>query len=61
MIMGYILIGLIWSVWLEWYTTNNIDGILGRPWIWRERLFHSILWPLSLATFVYEFFKQLFK
>jgi len=39
----YIIIGVIWVAWLEYYTTNQLDGFLGRPWIWRERLFHSSL------------------
>ena len=39
----YIIIGVIWVAWLEYYTTNQLDGFLERHWIWRERLFHSSL------------------
>ena len=53
----YIIIGVIWAAWLEYYTTNQIDGFLGRPWVWRERLFHSLLWPIILGTFIWEFLK----
>ena len=42
---------------VEYYTTNQLDGFLGRPWIWRERLFHSLVWPISLGTFILEFLK----
>jgi hypothetical protein len=59
--MIYIGIGLLWTLWLEWYTTNEIDGFMGRPWVWRERLFHISLWPISIGTFVLEIINQLRK
>jgi len=57
--MGYILVGAIWCWWLEYYTTGMGMNVLGRKWVWRERFFHTLLWPFSLATFVYEFVKQI--
>ena len=57
--MGYLVIGLIWCFWLEWYTTNHVEGTMGKEWVWRERIFHTVLWPLSLSVFLYNFFKQL--
>jgi len=60
-IIIYIVVGCLWAMWLEYYTTNNITGIMGRSWVMRERLFHSILWPVSLPTFLYEFFRYLFE
>ena len=57
--MGYLVIGLIWSFWLEWYTTNKLPGLLGRGWVWRERVFHTLFWPFSLSVFIYNFFKGL--
>jgi|TARA_B100000902_G_C26876898_1_gene700609 hypothetical protein len=53
----YIIIGTIWCAWLEYYTTEHLGGFLGRPWIWRERFFHLLLWPISLGTFILEFIK----
>lgn len=55
----YMIIGLIWCGWLEYYTTEQLKGFLGRPWIWRERFFHTLLWPISLGTFILEFLKGL--
>lgn len=57
--MGYLIIGLIWCFWLEWYTTNHVEGTMGRKWLWRERIFHTVLWPFSLSIFLYNFFKEL--
>lgn len=56
----YIIIGVVWAAWLEYYTTQNIFGPMGKPWVWRERIFHFVLWPLSLGTFVIEFLKGFF-
>jgi hypothetical protein len=57
-IIIYILIGCLWAWWLEYYTTQN--EVLGRYWVMRERIFHSVLWPVSLLTFLYEFFRYFF-
>lgn len=54
----YILLGIIWSWWLEEYTTSNLDDVYGQPWVWRERLFHIFLWPWSLGTFIYAIIKE---
>ena len=53
--MGYILIGAIWCWWLEYYTT----GMGMNVWVWRERIFHILFWPISLSIFVYNFIKGL--
>ena len=55
----YILIGLIWCAWLEWYTTST-NALNGREWTNRERLFNIGLWPWSVAVFVITFIKHLF-
>ena len=57
----YLIIAVTWTAWLEWYTTKNLEGLLGREWTMRERVFHFLLWPFSLATFILEFIKQLLK
>jgi len=48
----YFIIGTIWAMWLEYYTTNNLEGDLGKQWAWRERVFHWFLWPVSMGTFI---------
>jgi len=55
----YLLIGVVWSWWLEDYTTSNLDGIYGQPWIWKERAFHILVWPWSFGKFLYEIIKQI--
>jgi len=57
--MGYLTVGLIWCWWLEYYTVNNVEGLMGKSWVWRERIFHTLLWPLSLSIFLVEFFKNI--
>lgn len=57
----YLGIGVCWTAWLEWYTTRNLEGMLGRDWVTRERVFHTLLWPYSLGIFAFEFIKQLLK
>ena len=57
--MGYILIGIIWCGWLEWYTTKNPAEGVPRHWIWRERVFHTLLWPVSLSIFIREIVRYL--
>ena len=46
---------------LEAWTTNNLEGRLGQPWTNNERVYHIVLWPLSLSIFVYNFLKEIFK
>lgn len=55
--MIYLLIGLVWSWWLEYYTGKHFEGKMGAPFTWRERLFHITLWFVSLSYFVYTFIK----
>jgi len=53
--MGYLTIGLLWCLWLEWFTTKEGMAV----WVWRERIFHTLLWPFSLSVFLINFFKNL--
>lgn len=55
----YILLGIIWTAWLEYYTTKNLEGEDARAWVLRERLFHTAVWPFSVGTFIYHFFKSM--
>ena len=45
-------------MWLEYYTTKNLEGAYGSPWVFLERVFHITLWPISLLTFVYALIKE---
>jgi len=51
-IVYYIMVGCIWAGWLEYFTTKNLEGEFGQPWSWLERLFHTILFPISLGSFI---------
>ena len=52
--IGYLIIGLLWCGWLEYYTTFVMRL---NPWIMNERIFHTFLWPVSIGVFIYNFFK----
>jgi hypothetical protein len=49
--LGYILIGVAWSAWLEWYSTSQLDYPYNSPWTIKERLFHILLWVVSFSVF----------
>ena len=51
-ILVYFLIGAVWCLYMEWYTTTHLEGRYGQPWKNRERWFHTWLWPYSLGTWV---------
>lgn len=55
--INYVVVGLVWCLWLEYFTTKNGMG----TWVLRERLFHIALWPVSLAIFIIEFIKESMK
>ena len=55
----YLLAGVGWSWWLEMFTTSKLDPqTMGRPWVWKERVFHILLWPWSLGTFIYAIYQE---
>lgn len=51
---GYLIFGILWTMWLEFYTTNYLTGEYSKQWVWRERIFHTVLWPVSLGIFIYN-------
>lgn len=57
----YTIIGVLWTWWLEYFTTTKLQGKYSQPWQGSERVFHIVLWPYSLGTFIYGFLKELFK
>ena len=54
----YLGLGVIWAWWLEYYTTNNLPEELGGNWVWAERLFHIVLWPVMFLFFIYNVFRN---
>lgn len=62
MILGtYIAIGIIWGVWLEYFTTRHLDEYRTEGWNNRERVFHLVLWPYSLGVFLKSAVSSMFK
>lgn len=60
-ILLYAIIGIIWSLWLERFTTNQLQAPYNMPWSNTERMVHILFWPVTLLTFLHSFFKDLFK
>lgn len=58
-IIHYITVGCIWSMWLEYFTTKNLEGEYGQAWTWVERVFHIALWPVSLLTFIVSMIRNM--
>jgi hypothetical protein len=58
----YIIIGLVWTVWLEYYTTTHLDiESSGMKWSFRERIVQIVLWPFNVSVFIITFIKGLGK
>jgi len=57
-IVYYVTVGCIWSLWLEYFTTKYLEGEYGKDWNWPERLFHIVLFPISLAVFIVSALKN---
>mgnify|MGYP001030153491 FL=1 len=56
---GYILIGLVYTGFLENFTLNNFNVKIAEPWSWKERLYHILYWPLSLVIFIVALIKEI--
>ena len=56
----YIALGCIWTLWLEHYTTNELDPPYNQPWSNRARFFHVFIWVGSFGVFVYTLIKDFF-
>jgi hypothetical protein len=56
----YIILGCIWTLWLEHYTVNELEPPYNQPWNNRERFFHTLLWVGSFGVFVYTLIKDFF-
>ena len=53
----YIIIGLVYLAILEWYVTSGTTEV--PPFRIPDRLFHSLLWPVSIVVLTYELIKAL--
>ena len=53
----YLLLGLAWTGWLEYYTTSYLEGDMGSTWSMKERIFQCLLWPINLLIFLIALFR----
>lgn len=54
----YLGLGVIWTLWLEYYTTKHFEGSPLGEWHWVERFVHIALWPGMVIFFLYISFKN---
>ena len=54
MVLTYLIIGVAWACWLEYFTTKHLEGPYGKDWKGIERILNILLWPVSLGFFVYS-------
>jgi hypothetical protein len=52
----YIVIGVFYMGLMEWYLSSGTDTSIP-PMRWLDRLFHILLWPISIAFAGIEFIK----
>lgn len=57
----YFLIGIMWTEWLEFFCMRNLDGKLANPFSTKEKVFQTILWPVFVGIFVFNFLDDIFK
>ena len=48
----YFCLGIIWSSWLENYTTTRLEGPEGSPWSMTERTIQIAFWPILFFLFI---------
>ena len=56
----YLILGFIWTLWLENYTTTELEPPYNEPWSMRERFFHVLIWVGSFGVFIYTLIKDFF-
>lgn len=57
----YILIGVAWSIFIEYLTSKDSYFTESVEWTTRERLVQTFIWPVSVVIFLIEFFKGLWR
>lgn len=55
----YLLIGLLWSKFIELSVVGKVEGRAGEPFTIKDVLFQTLLWPISVTIFTYHFIKDL--
>lgn len=58
-ILLYVFIGGLWSLWLEYFTTNNLEGKMGEPWSNFERIMQWVFWPIYFSVFIFNWIRFL--
>jgi hypothetical protein len=58
-ILIYILIGMVWKDWLEYYTNKHFEGRMGERFTLRETLTQVFLWPVFVLIFITEFIRNI--
>lgn len=56
-VVVYMIIGIAWSAWLEYYSTNMLKGPEGAKWHSSERAIQVVLWPVFVVYFIYALFR----
>lgn len=57
----YLIIGIVWTLFLEYMTTESSYTVKAVNWTNRERLVQLLIWPYSMVVFIIEFLKGLWK
>lgn len=57
----YYVIGLLWTEWLEYFCSNNLEGKLAEPFTFKEKIIQTAFWPAFIAIFIFNFLDDLFK
>ena len=60
-ITTYLILGTLWSWWLENYTTKELAPPYNQPWTNWERAYHIVLFAYTFLVFVYNIIKEIFK
>lgn len=55
----YLIIGVVWTGWLEYYTTAHLQSLNGPEWTFKERILQCALWPINFIIFIVAFLRGL--
>lgn len=53
--VSYMILGVIWASWLEYYTSIKLDA----EWNYPTRIFQILTWPIQLIVFIVTFIRNL--
>ena len=57
----YLIPGVLWAAFLEYFSSLNKDSQNLPSWQMKERFAHMIFWPVSLIIFIVMFISELRK